>query len=675
MLVVACLHARGIDSRGGWHILSVRGFHGNANLRPSMDDDKHFDLTMLAAGWRVLCRHVRYAGASPANLLGILRRGTRIVQSGELLGVLQRHRVAGRGLHRDYAAWLAAQAPRFAARRAQLTVQVAAQASPPRFSILLPVVEPAGAFVTQAIDSVRAQTYPHWELCIAASDSTSFPWRATATALAAGDARIRVANGPGRVRREGPGDVRDEGFAGRANSAMAIAGGEFVLILRPQDCLEPDALLEFAARAIAQPAADVMYCDHDRIGANGTLESPFFKPDFDSEWVNTTDCASRPLVLRRSRLQELQGWSADAEGLEDFELLQRLVEIVPRANVAHVARVLYHWRECAADGGGEARATERERTKLRIVDAALSRRSVGARAETGEHGLRIRYPLPEPLPSVTIVVPVRDRADLLRRCVDGLRNRTQYDNWQVVLVDNGTRDRDALAIIDGLRPDARFTVLRDDRPFNYAALCNAGVASARGEIVVLLNNDIEPVNADWLRELVSHALRPEIGMVGAMLYYPDMTIQHAGVVLWLNGVADRPYIGYPRGFPGIDNRLSSVHTVSAMITACAAMRTTVYREAGGMDESLAIACNDVDLCLRVAAMGLTNIVTPYAELIHRESASRGYRHHSPESLQMRADEARFRDKWWKSIPRDPTYNANLALRGTAFMLSPTPGRD
>jgi GT2 family glycosyltransferase len=267
------------------------------------------------------------------------------------------------------------------------------------------------------------------------------------------------------------------------------------------------------------------------------------------------------------------------------------------------------------------------------------------------------------------VICTRDRAGLLRRCLEGLRECNDYPRWEAIIVDNGTVDEDALALLRSLGSDSRFRIVRDERAFNYSALCNVGVKHSNGEVVVLLNNDVEPIAASWLTELVTQSQRPGIGLVGAMLYYPNDTIQHAGVVLGLNGIADRPYIGYPRGFRGIDSRLVAVHTVTAMITACASVRRSTYDAVGGMDERLPVEYNDVDLCLRVADLGLRNILTPFAELYHHESASRGYHYQTPATLQAKLDETYFCRKWGDRLSRDPTYNRNLTLRGTAFGLS------
>jgi glycosyltransferase involved in cell wall biosynthesis len=611
----------------------------------------------LRAGWRALARHLRYAGRDPRKLLWIGRRVVEIIRSGRVGGVLARHRVV-QDLSAHYTDWVRQEAAIAPVRRARLLARQSMWLHRPRFSVLLPVYAPRQSLLDAAIASVVAQTYGDWELCVVDDGSADQSHVASLRHYAA-DARVKV-----RVR------TGNGGIAVATNDALDMASGDYVVFLDQDDLLAVDALLEFADAAHDDPEAAMLFADEDRITDDGTRSHPFFKPGFDAEWLLTTNCVLHPLVVRTNTLRELGGLAAGFDGVQDWELVLRLSERLRSDQIRHIPRVLYHWRE---HGGSTAAAVYEkpgiESAQRRVLEALHRRRGEAATFEMHASSWRIRRTLPRDLPMASIVVPTRDRPELLRRCVDGLRDCTDYPAWECVVVDNGSTDPGALALLDDLRRDARFSVIRQDGAFNYALLCNEGVASCRGSVVVLLNNDVEPMGSEWLGELVVNALRPQIGVVGAMLYYPDRSIQHAGVVLWLNGVADRPYIGFPRGFRGVDNRLSAVHTVTAVITACAAVRTATYTAVGGMDTALPVACNDVDLCLRVARAGYRNIVTPYAELYHRESASRGYHYLGAEAVQESADEAKFRDKWAAVIPRDPTYNPNFVLQGTAFTLA------
>lgn len=623
-----------------------------------MNPRVRLDTSALGAGWRVLQRHLRYAAGDPRKLLWIACRAWQIVRTGRLAGVLQRHRVV-EDFFRNYAAWIDATEREAAERTAACIEQAARWPQRPRFSVLMPVHAPPRAFLDVAIRSVLDQAYADWELVVVDDASPDRAHVPPLVALAAREPRVRVIE-----RRE------RGGIAVATNDALAVATGEWCVFVDQDDLLARNALLEFALRAVERPQAETIFADEDRIDAKGVRSQPSFKPDWDPEWLRTTNCVLHPVAIRTTLLRALGGLRIGLDGVQDWDLMLRVAEAAKAGGVEHVPRILYHWREHA----GSTAAAVYEKPGIvaaqeRALRDALARRGEAARVEPAPGGWRIRYELPAQPPLVSIVVPTRDRVDLLRRCVAGLRKRTDYPCWEVVIVDNGSADPAAVAFIASLERDRRFRVVRDENPFNYAALCNLGVGAARGEVVVLLNNDVNPIAADWLAEMVAHALRPGIGMVGAMLYYPDDTIQHAGVVLGLNGIADRPYIGYPRGFRGIDGRLAAVHTVSAMITACAAVRRRLYVEVGGMDESLRIACNDLDLCLRIAELGYRNIVSPHAELYHDESATRGYRYGTPTNAQEAADETRFLEKWRGRLGPDRTYNPNLALEGTAFSLA------
>ena len=622
-----------------------------------MKKDFSLDASTLSAAWRVLQRHLRYAAGNPRKLMWIARRVWHIVSSGQLRGVLQRHRVV-QDIYQDYAAWLETEERNAVDRIAVYRAQAAQWPVRPRFSVLMPVYCPPQPYLEQAIQSVLDQQYPDWELRIVDDGSPTTAHFAWLDALAARDGRVQF------LCRKNRG-----GIAVATNDALAASSGDYCLFLDQDDLLPPSALFEFAARIVERPLTDMLYADEDRVDSAGLRSRPFFKPDWDPEWLRTTNYVLHPLVLRTTFLRAMGGLRTGLDGVQDWDVALRAGETARPDAIEHIPRVLYHWREHA----GSTAAGIYEKTGVVSAQERALRDSIKRRAEIAEienpgGAWRIRYALPAEPPLVSIVIPTRDRVELLRRCVAGLRERTAYARWEAIIVDNNTTESEALLFLSSLATDTRFKVIRDERGFNYSALCNEGVVAANGDIIVLLNNDVYPIDPYWLTELVVHARRPEIGLVGAMLYYPNDTIQHAGVVLGLNGVADRPYIGYPRGFAGVDSRLLSVHTVTAMITACAAIRRSVYQRVGGMDESLPVACNDLDLCLRVAELGYRNVLTPHAELYHHESASRGYHYATEANTQELVDEAAFEAKWRGKLDRDRTYNANLSLRGTAYSL-------
>ena len=376
------------------------------------------------------------------------------------------------------------------------------------------------------------------------------------------------------------------------------------------------------------------------------------------------------LVVRTDALRALGGLTEGMDGAQDWDLVLRVAEAAGRSRIVHVPRVLYHWRELP--GSTAAAAFEKPAlvaAQRRVLEASLSRRGEEATVAATVSGWRIAYALPQPAPRVSIVIPTRDQYRLLRACIESIRNRTEYPDYEIVLVDNDSTEPQACAYLDQLERSGQARVVRYARPFNYAAQCNLGVREAAGSMIALVNNDIEVVTPGWLTELVSLAARPGVGLVGATLFYPDGTLQHAGVVLGLNGVGDRPWIGTRRGYAGPYGRARAVREVSAMITACAVVARDRYLAAGGMNETLAVSCNDLDLCLRLSRAGLRHVITPFAELTHHESASRGYADEPDNARGNAAEEARFAALWTREIACDPLYNPNLSLRGSAYTLA------
>lgn len=571
---------------------------------------------------------------------------------------MQRHSVV-EDFYRDYPAWVKV-ADRVAEDRvARFKVQSKQWPTRPRFSVLMPVYRPDIGFLERALQSVLSQDYPDWELCIvddASPDVAHMPWLET---VAAGEARVLLL----RLQSNG-------GIAATTNAALALATGDFCVFLDQDDLLAKSALFDLAERVVERPDAVMLYADEDHVDESGVRSRPMFKPEWDPEWLRTRNYVLHPVAVRTAFLRENGGLRTGLDGVQDWDLLLRIAEKAAPATIEHIPHVLYHWREHrGSTAAGIYEKSGVVAAQERCLRESIDRRGETADIEAASGGWRIKYALTQEPQVASLVIPTRDRVDMLRRCIEGLRTRTHYAHWEAIIVDNGSTEPEALRFLTSLTSDRRFKVIRDGRAFNYSTLCNEGVAASSGEIVVLLNNDVEPINSDWLTELVAHARRPEIGLVGAMLYYPNDTIQHAGVVLGLNGVADRPYIGYARGFRGVDSRLLAVHTVSAMITACSAVRRCVYQAVGGMDEALPVACNDLDLCLRVAELGYRNVLTPHAELYHHESATRGYHYATAASVQAMADEERFREKWRGKLERDPTYNPNLTLEGLAFSLA------
>lgn len=611
------------------------------------------------AGLRVLGRHLRNAGARPERWLWIARRAGQIVREGRLAAVLERHAIVA-DLYRDYPAWLEHHDRLDRTQRDALRGEEAALPHHPLVSILMPTFQSAVDDLRAAVDSVRQQIYPHWELCIVDDGSTSSELGEYLRTLA-GEARIRVLLKP-----------ENEGISCALNAALGMARGPYVAFLDHDDVLHEAALLRVVQAINAHPRAVLVYTDEDQLDHDGNRVAPHFKPDWNEEWIRTTNYVLHLCVASTAAARAIGGFRPEFDGVQDWDFVLRLAETTGPAHIVHVPQVLYHWRvRRGSTAAGVNQKPGIEAAQTRVVESMLARRGVAATITRSSTGLVIRYRIPDPAPAVSIVIPSKDAAPLLRRCIDSIEARTRYSDYEIVVVDHDTRDADAVALLAELRakPAPSIRVVPYVGAFNYAAECNLGVAHARGRIVVLLNNDIEVTHADWLEALVGHALQRDVGVVGALLLYPDHTIQHAGVVLGLNGTADRPYLGYRHGHPGIAGRAASAQDVTAVVTACAAVRRDVYLGVGGMDESFAVSHNDVDLCLRVRASGYRNVIDPNIVMIHHEGASRGLET-SPADRARADDEAsRFRARWGEIVADDPCYNPNLSLTGAAFSLA------
>ena len=564
---------------------------------------------------------------------------------------------------RDYSAWVEVFGTLTAEKAATLKARLAALRPEQRrlISVLMPVYNAPERWLARAIDSVLEQVYDNWELCIADDASTARHVRPVLERYAARDPRIRVVFRP------------ENGHLSRAsNSALEIVRGEFVALLDHDDELAPDALAEIALHLAAHPEADLVFTDEDKIDEEGRRSVPYFKPDYLPELLVGQNCLSHLSVYRTSLVRQVGGFRPGFEGSQDWDLALRVVDQSAPERIQHVPKVLYHWRAIA---GSTALAVSEKDYSLTAAKKALhehfARRGleVDIRPVPGSHW-QIVYPLPQPPPRVAIVMPTRNRAELVRTAVASVLARSSYPNFEIVVVNNRSDEPDALALFEELRREDNVRVLDYDAPFNYSALNNFAVRQVQAEVVVLLNNDVEVLTGRWLEELVSHAIRPEIGAVGAMLYYPDNTIQHAGIVLGLGGVANHAFVNSPHGDPGQMNRARLAQNYSAVTAACLAVRRAVFEEVGGFNETdLAIAFNDVDLCLKIRAAGYRNVWTPFAELYHFESASRG-KEDSPEKQARFAREVEYmRRTWGPQLDHDPAYNVNLALSVTGWDLA------
>jgi len=507
--------------------------------------------------------------------------------------------------------------------RARHETRLASLTRRPLISILSDLTSPDPLALDRLARSAADQIYPAWELVLAAPAPLHGE-------IGAGLTSRGVA--AGKLRLVGSAATPAESL----NAALAIAEGEYVLPLPQGALLRSYALLDLALAAERIPAAELIYSDEDRIDAAGERSDWRFKPAWSPNLLASADYIGQSMLTRRDTVQALGGWRAEPGRAYHHDLVRRLTQNAEPRAVVHLAKLLVH-APAETDSPSEIQP---------------SRTGFASGSE----------------PRVSLIIPTRDGADVLETCIGSIRTGTRYPNYEIIIIDNGSVEEKTRELFGKLSSDGSIRILAMAGPFNFSKLNNSAVVQTTGDIIGLVNNDIEVTHEDWLDEMVSLALRPQAGCVGAKLLYPDGRIQHAGIVIGLGGVAGHAHRFARADDPGYLNRLRRVQNVSAVTAACLVVRKQVFEEVGGLDEGLTVAFNDVDFCLRVRAAGYLNLWTPFAELIHHESASRG-RDLTPAKARRFADEyATMQRRWGAELLSDPYYSPHLTYDREDFSL-------
>ncbi|WP_217647461.1 glycosyltransferase family 2 protein [Amphritea atlantica] len=533
--------------------------------------------------------------------------------------------------------------------------------SGPLISILLPVYNTPEIFLRECLDSVITQRYQNWQLCIADDGSDKSHVRQVLDSYAAKDNRITV------CYREENGHI-----SAASNSALELVTGRYIALLDHDDCLSEFALSRVVDALNKNSAARLLYSDEDKIDADGFRFDPHFKPEWNYDLLLAQNYIAHLSVLDTDLVRGVGGFKTGVEGSQDHDLLLRCIAHLSPDEIVHIPHILYHWR--SIEGSTASAANEKDYTSeagLKAVSEYCRQYHPGASAEPGivPNTYKVCWPVPEPAPLVSLLIPTRDNVEVLRCCVDAILQLTDYKSFEIIILNNQSSCEETLEYLERITTDPRVTVVNWDYPFNYSSINNFGVTKARGSVIGLLNNDIEPINPGWLTEMVSLVCRSDVGCVGAKLYYPNETIQHAGVILGIGGVAGHSHKYYERHEHGYFSRLRLVQELSAVTGACLLIRRSVYEEVGGLNEAnLAVAFNDVDLCLKVRAAGYKNIWTPYAELYHHESVSRGADDSAKKRKRAKREAEYMRKQWGEQLYQDPAYNPNLTLVHEDFSL-------
>ena len=533
--------------------------------------------------------------------------------------------------------------------------------NPPLISVAVPAYRTPPGFLEQMILSVKEQTYPHWELCIVNASRGEDGMEQVLGRYAGGDERIRVKNLEENL-----------GIAGNTNEALEMARGEFVGLLDHDDLLAPQALFRIAEALTADPQADAVYTDEDKVTTDLSEHfQPHFKPDFNLDLLRSNNYITHFFVVRTRLAREAGGFRKEFDGAQDYDFIFRCTEGAKK--VLHVPEVLYHWRtHKASTADNPASKMYAFEAGKRAIEAHLARcgqeGTVSLRKDLGFY--RVEYPVQgEPL--VSILIPNRDQKETLEKCLNSIWEKSTYNNYEILIVENNSSSPEIFNYYREIEKRPGVQILTWKEGFNYSAINNFGEKSAAGDYLLFLNNDVEVINPRWIEELLGNCQRKEVGIVGAKLYYPDDTIQHAGTVIGIGGIAGHAFLNMPRSRTGYLHKASLQMDLSAVTAACMMMKRQVFKQLGGFEERLSVAFNDVDLCLRTVQAGYLVVYNPEVELYHYESKSRGAED-SEEKVRRFQEEIEFmRCRWMDLLKKgDPYYNRNLTLSKWNYSLRP-----
>jgi GT2 family glycosyltransferase len=516
----------------------------------------------------------------------------------------------------------------------------------PCVSIITPVFNTPVKWLEECVQSVLDQLYEKWELILIDDDSSDPELLKFLPELAARDERIVLT----KVDKRG-------GISAASNRGLQLANGDWLGLLDHDDILEPDALFQHIKWLQTHRDADLIYSDEDKLTEQG-LDSPIFKPDWSLDFFLSCNYVCHFTLIRREVIQQVGGFRSEFDGAQDYDLFLRIIERTTR--IDHIPRVLYHWRRSAASTADNIRRKPGSLETGRLaLESYLERQAVRGHVTVDwrTHAYWIKRELSQ-AKKISIIIPVRDRVDLLKRCLDSLTKETHYAPYEIVIVDNDSQTEEARSYLSGLK----HRVLHYEGPFNFSAINNFAVEQTESPWLLFLNNDTEVIDGDWLSIMAEHVQRPEVGAVGPRLLYPDDTVQHGGIVVGVGGIAEHAFRGFPAEAPGVCRQLQVTRNYSAVTGACLLTRRDVFNKVRGFDEErLPVTFSDVDLCLKIRRAGYLIVYTPFAKLYHHES---GTRRRTVEPLETDV----MRERWAALLEYDPYYNPNLSRERADFSL-------
>lgn len=522
----------------------------------------------------------------------------------------------------------------------------------PLISVVVPVYKTPKAFLEQMIESLLDQSYENWELCLANGSPTDADVKETLAKYTARDGRICSVEVTG-----------EQGIAENTNAAIEMATGDFIGLLDHDDILAPNALFEVAQAIANDEQVDAIYTDEDKVTMDLKEHfQPHFKPDLNIDLMRSNNYICHFFVVRKTLVDKVGGFDKEFDGAQDYDFIFRCLEKAQK--VAHIPQVLYHWRthkESTADNPvSKMYAFDAGK---RAIEAHLKRQGEVANVEhTKDYGFyKVTYEvIGNPL--VSIIIPNKDESEMLRQCIDSIYKDAKYENFEIIIVENNSTDQKTFDYYEEITQNGNISVLKWQGDFNYSAINNFAVKSAKGEYLLFLNNDVRVINPNWMVELLGNCQRKDVGIVGGRLYFPDDTIQHAGIIIGIGGIAGHAFLNMERARTGYLHKAAIQQNLSAVTAACMMMKRGAFEELHGFEEKLTVAFNDVDLCLRTVQAGYLVVYDPAVELYHFESKSRGSEDTEEKTRRFQSEIEFMRTRWIDLLKNgDPYYNKNLTL--------------
>ncbi len=549
----------------------------------------------------------------------------------------------------DYGGWIKYNEPKDADLKLQMKKKFSLE---PKISVVVPMYNTKEKFFKDLVDCMIHQTYSNWELCLADGSPKQ------------NENLKKYIEKDSRIKYQFLGENR--GIAGNSNSAIEMATGDYIALLDHDDILADYALFEVVNYINKWPNAEFLYSDEDKIDENDNRYDAYFKPDFAPDTLRCQNYICHFSIFKSDLMKKLNGFKADYDGAQDYDIFLRMSEITKPENIKHIPKILYHWRvhsESTAKLNSHAKNYAFEAGKKAIEDH-LKRIGLDGNVSEGciEGIYRIDYKVIGE-PKVSIVIPNKDGKDILSVCINSLLGKTTYKNYEIIIVENNSETEEIFEYYKELEKNGKIKIVYyPNKGFNYSAIINFGVKNSTGEYIVQLNNDTELITPNWLELMLGFCQRKDVGGVGAKLYFPDETIQHAGIIVGIGGIAGNRFKSIPKSGHGYFAKESMIENLSAVTAACMMNPKSIYEEVGYMNEKLAVAFNDVDFCLKIREKGYLIVYNPFVEFWHYESKSRGAENTPAKIKRFQGEMSTFEQRWPEILEEgDPYYNINLSL--------------